>query len=159
MPCPVCFGKLAVVLILGNGEHVTVECDACGRGFDGPQGWVDDPCPSSRVEKVTIDGLKMDYGTLKVTANHSTLTMGVDAFWTEAEAEVVRVALFAKAQVDAANNAHMRHGYATKKLTWTVSYHRAELKKAKRAIDYHTIKLSDALARQRKPKPEPAQEG
>lgn len=154
VPCPVCFGKMAVVVILGNGEHQTVECDVCSRGFERATGWVNEPCAGSRVDEATVDGLTMDYGTLKATANHSKVTMGLDAFWTKEEAEAVRETLFTQAQIDAENNKHRRFGYETKKLTWKVYYHRAELKKAQRAVEYHSEHLSDTLARQRKPKVE-----
>lgn len=40
VPCPVCAGKLALVVILGDGEEVGIECDNCGKGYSGPQGHV-----------------------------------------------------------------------------------------------------------------------
>ena len=39
-PCPVCNGDKAVTIILGTGEHVTVMCDGCGLGFEGPRGFI-----------------------------------------------------------------------------------------------------------------------
>jgi len=40
IPCPVCFGKREVTLILGNGDSVELPCDYCGKGYDGPRGYV-----------------------------------------------------------------------------------------------------------------------
>lgn len=37
-PCPVCYGKLEVTLILGNGDHAVVDCQYCRQGFEGPTG-------------------------------------------------------------------------------------------------------------------------
>jgi hypothetical protein len=40
MPCPVCYGNKEVELILGNGEHVWVDCKYCKHGLKGPTGRV-----------------------------------------------------------------------------------------------------------------------
>lgn len=36
--CPICCGKLSVILTLGNGDSVKLPCEYCGKGFDGPTG-------------------------------------------------------------------------------------------------------------------------
>ena len=37
-PCPVCFGKLKVIVILGNDDHVQLDCTYCSRGYEPPNG-------------------------------------------------------------------------------------------------------------------------
>jgi hypothetical protein len=41
VPCPVCFGKKEVTVILGNGEQIITPCRYCEIGFEGPRGWVE----------------------------------------------------------------------------------------------------------------------
>jgi len=38
-PCQICNGDRAVTIILGTGEEVSVICDGCGLGFEGPRGF------------------------------------------------------------------------------------------------------------------------
>lgn len=52
--CPICFGKRKVILILGNDERVELDCDFCGKGFDGPKGLVTTYKRFPRAEEVTI---------------------------------------------------------------------------------------------------------
>lgn len=40
IPCPICFEKREVVLILGNGDQVTMPCGYCGKGWNDPCGVV-----------------------------------------------------------------------------------------------------------------------
>jgi hypothetical protein len=35
--CPVCYGKLAVVVELGDGTRIETPCDYCGKGWQVPQ--------------------------------------------------------------------------------------------------------------------------
>ena len=152
VPCPVCFGQMFVTLILGNGEHVKVECDGCGLGFNGPQGFVNAPCPGSSVTPLSVAGFVQDgRGWEIIDTNNSRHRWGEEAFATEAEAEARRAALFAEALRDAAEAGERQARHKRKGLTWKVRYHRDCIKRAERELAYHSRKLSDDLARQRKP--------
>lgn len=153
VPCPVCYGQLFVRIILGNGETVTVECDACGKGFSGAQGTVDEPCAGSSVTPKIVEGVLLD-GGWKILSDHNQFRWGEHAFASEEEAEARRVVLFAQALVDAAESAERQRTYKRKGPTWSVHYHRNCLKKAERDVAYHSAKLSDARARQRTPRAE-----
>ena len=39
--CPVCFGKKVVILELGDGSRIKIDCDNCTQGFNPPTGYVD----------------------------------------------------------------------------------------------------------------------
>jgi hypothetical protein len=152
VPCPVCYGQLFATLILGNGEQVKVECDACGIGFDGPRGVVNEPCAGSAVKALVVAGLAFDGDGWKVLDQHNYgRKWGEETFATEAEAEARRVVLFAEAAKNAEERTFSQREYKRKKLTWLVRYHREHIKRAERDLAYHTRKLSDAVARQRKP--------
>jgi len=151
VPCPVCYGQLFATLILGNGEQVKVECDGCGIGYNGPRGVVNEPCAGSRVSSFLVGGLAWNWGSWLIldTSNHGR-KWGVEVFATEAEAEARRVVLFEEAAKDAENRTFSIHKSKRKSPTWLVRYHREGIKRAERDLAYHTRKLSDAVARQRK---------
>lgn len=150
VPCPVCYGKLFVILELGNGERQAVECDGCGLGFEGAQGTINEPCAGSRVDAVTVTGFRLIGDQWRILAgDHGEIRWGVEAFATEAEAEIERERLFAEEVKTAADRAYSMAQHKRKRVTWHVYYHRNGLKKAQKDVEYHTRKLSDALARQR----------
>ena len=152
VPCPVCYGQLFATLILGNGEHVVVECDACGIGYDGPRGVVNEPCAGSRVDTFVVAGVLVDHdgGWKALDHSGSGRKWGDEAFATAEEAESRRVVLFEEAIKGAEDRTLRQREYKRKKLTWLVYYHRKGITTAERDLAYHTRKLSDTLARQRK---------
>jgi hypothetical protein len=52
--CPICYGNLKVTLTLGNGDTCIIECSACGLGYDGPRGYINEYEYVSNVEQLTI---------------------------------------------------------------------------------------------------------
>src|SRR5660398_332430 len=52
--CPVCFGDLTVVMILGNGDHVNAPCGYCSAGYEGPRGWAYEHTTVARAEVAVI---------------------------------------------------------------------------------------------------------
>lgn len=53
--CSVCYGNKTVMVTLGNGEHVAVECDACGIGYSGPRGYINEYSYTAEVKPFTIE--------------------------------------------------------------------------------------------------------
>lgn len=157
VPCPVCYGQLFATLILGNGEHVKVECDACGIGYNGPRGVVNERCAGSRIDTHIVAGLLSDGDGWKVLdRSGSRYAWGSEVFETAEEAETQRAALFAEAVKDAENRTFQQREHKRKKLTWLAFYHRKGIKTAERDLAYHTRKLSDTVARQRVKTAEPS---
>ena len=54
--CPVCFGKMRVTVILGNGKLEDTLCEYCGKGYEGPRGYVVDYELHSAVRQAIITG-------------------------------------------------------------------------------------------------------
>ena len=144
VPCPVCFGKLSVVLILGNGEHQSIECDFCGLGYKGPQGVVQKRKASSSVQRFIITGIGKDAQGWYITKHHQReyLDNG-NVFPTQAGAEGRRVELYALAEVQAKNQWELNIRNRKSKPTWSVGYHREELKELRRKAQYHEEKLRE----------------
>lgn len=64
VPCCVCYGKLRVTLILGNGDRIELPCDYCGKGNLGnpiiPPGYEIEYQPCSEPKSIIIDGMSID---------------------------------------------------------------------------------------------------
>jgi len=152
VPCPVCFTKRYVTLILGDDTEVEVECKFCDVGHFGAQGYV-------------IDGYH--YVT---TATPKTIT-GMDirkdeiTYWfggighQEERVAATEEEAVAKAQVDAdkynTNKRELqleRKHTSYKSYTWNAGYF---MKKAKGALQDHKhytekAKIMESKARPRK---------
>ena len=57
--CPICFGKLEVKLTLGDDSEVMIQCDYCGKGFSGPQGYVMEYEYCDGANQITIQGMNV----------------------------------------------------------------------------------------------------
>jgi hypothetical protein len=145
VPCPICFGKRSVVLILGNGEHQPVECQGCGLGFEGPRGYVRQNGPSSEVCRATVTGLKRTGSGWEVSCGD----WGVverEVFGTEAEAEARRVVLHREAEKQADRNFESQFKRKKKDHGWTVRHHNERLKDLRSQIEW--LARSQAARRQ-----------
>ncbi len=144
VPCPVCAGQRRVTLILGDGEHVSLHCDGCGIGFDGPRGVIEEysyepqvvPFPIASIVRFDSDSdryrwtVRSDTGA---TADFSDLCM------TESEAMAV-----ASANALAQEERNMETRQRKKKNArggWTVRYHREQIKDLERQLAWHSDKV------------------
>lgn len=162
VPCPVCCGNRAVVVILGDGEQVGVECDACGRGAERPRGVVttysysadaqevrilrlvgfqlvgEEKAPRWRVE-VESEGCvnrELDFAELRATRGEA---------MDESVATMDRLAEEAAASRAAIKKDRLGR-YA-----WSVAYHRDQIKELERSLAWHRAKLAEKDKRQERP--------
>lgn len=145
VPCPVCFGKLAVVVELGNGERVGVPCEGCGIGFVGPRGFVEEwryeasarPFVIASVESMSSRSesdwvVRSEDGT---TYNFANLCA------TEAEAiGKAREAAEREMERQCDTRQHKR-GAELKRAPWSVRYHRKEIANLERKLAWHKAKI------------------
>lgn len=140
--CPVCDGKRSVTLILGDGEHVPIECEFCQRGCDPPGGYVTRYVAASGVNRAVIEGIALNDGDWKFTIDHHTHKLAdADMFTNEAEAEARRVVMHAEAERQAQANFESQFKGSKRKHSWTVGYHRSEIADLKRKLEWHESKL------------------
>ena len=147
--CPDCLGEGRVKIILGGVEH-WIDCCCCERGLESPgrimtyqyDGSVTEIVIGGVEQSQTASGLSISY-RFNVTANS----------WNSVEADKV----FANRQ-DAERRAHELSVYcnreadenlkrkfnAKKSWAWNASYHRREVERAKKDLEYHTKKLNVA---------------
>lgn len=143
VPCPVCFGKREVQIILGDGTVERIECEACGIGsLTGPTGLVDSWKAEILVSATTITGISIYDGRWKYqtdgyhsSADHILPTREL----AEALRETLLPELQARAEADFERciRDKKKHG------AWTVRYHRECLKRLDREAEYHRRKMRE----------------
>jgi hypothetical protein len=145
IPCPVCAGQLFVTVILGDGSHVTVQCDACGLGHERPRGTITEYRLSpSAIPFVIQDVVSFNaekYWRVQ-SADHRECEWA-DLCPTEAEALAVSEAACRKHDEDT----EMSHARARKRsghATWSIRYANDQIKQAERTIAWHRARISEA---------------
>jgi hypothetical protein len=142
IPCPICFGKLRVTLILGNGEHQAVTCEACDFGMQGPRGEVRHYKAASSVTPWTVTGINQTDGGWQIMAGGSAYKMADgNIFATREEAEARRLVLHAEAEEQARAAFDCQMVRAAKSHTWTAAYSRSAIARLKRDMEWHERKL------------------
>lgn len=140
--CPICNGKKSVTLILGSGENVPVECDACARGYEGPTGYVEARLPCSGVYELRVTGMEFADGVWVFRVGHDT-RKEFEIYSTYATADACRSSMHEQEAKRAEQNYESRFRNSQGKLSWTVRYHRSQIKDLERQLSWHRNKLSE----------------
>lgn len=143
VPCPVCFGELAVTVILGNREEVRVLCENCAGGCQPPSGEVTRYVAHSNILTLPVCGFEFRDGEWTIRfADHLSHRMSERLiFANEADAEQRRIELHAEAEDRAQKNFESQFRNARGKLSWTVGYHRKQIVDLRRSLAWHEAKL------------------
>ena len=145
VPCPVCQGALAVVVICGE-DRFAVPCEGCGLGFNGPQGTITEyeHLPAA-VEFVIAEVTAMHQGRWSLRSETGAGAQFDDLHQTEAEALAASViACAANYERNMQTRQHKRKN--VKQATWAVRYHRERIKDLERQIQWHQSRLGVAKA-------------
>ena len=144
VPCPVCFGKKRVTLILGDDSEVSIACDHCGRGWVGPRDYVIEHqpimgpvhvCITAIKREETSEGTKVEY---RVGPDRSYSTPNLeDLFATEAEAQARCDVLAAELTAKEECRVRKPNGYVLAQYAWSAGHHTAAAADARRSIEYH----------------------
>jgi hypothetical protein len=137
--CPVCFGKLKVTLILGDGTTVSLPCGYCAKWFGSPTGittvyeYVCKPKPFIIAEvnvSVTATGRTVCYKDWQ----------GYEPdLYFETEAEALSASLSRKATYDEEQITRVENikKNQVKSYSWNAGYHMREAKRAKERLERH----------------------
>lgn len=143
--CPDCKGSGQLTVIFADGEQVSVACANCAWGYDPPTGRVRYWGHIERVESGAISGMEIDTEvTYKVRCEPYSSYYCIkeaEAYDSKEEAQEQAVILAAKRTEEELKKAQRKHK-DTRSWAWNASYHRKELKEAKRRVGYHTEQLS-----------------
>jgi hypothetical protein len=139
--CPVCFGNLAVVVTLGDGEQVAVPCDACGLGFNGPRGTIEE-------YQYAPKAIRFEIARVKSMRDDEWYVESVDggeadfARLVSDEAEALAVSAKNCADQQESNMRTLqRHRNGVQRLTWSVRYHNEKIADLERQIAWHRAKV------------------
>jgi hypothetical protein len=139
--CPVCNGDRRITVILGDGEHVSVSCDGCGLGFNGPRGYIDEWEHHPKVTPFVIAAVEsFRDGEWRLKSEDNYTADLKDLYATEAEA---------KTEADRRAAAAMEHNMASRNrkrkgvqnVGWTVQYHRKKITDLEKELAWHRAKV------------------
>jgi hypothetical protein len=152
-PCHICYGKLRVTLILGNGDSVDLACDYCGKGQGGPTGIIREYEYVTGAEMVTItkvttttqeDGEKREYHS-----NGGWIPDVSDLFPTEAEALARCEEKTRMANEEQRTKACYLKKHEQKSYAWNAGYHLREAKRSEEEAKRHRDKAVLCKAREK----------
>lgn len=143
VPCPVCFGKKEVIVVLGNGEQVITPCRYCEIGFEGPRGWVQGDyewVADADLGKITSFRTEMqEDGELNVTyyfggngCNHERCASTRE----EAIAKAIKECKEWQAKEDLEKSTYVKK-YGYRDYSYNAGYHRKEAERSYNMYLYH----------------------
>ena len=140
VPCPVCYGNKKVVVVLGNGEEVQVDCRYCEVGFEGSKGWVKEYTKLPRAEyrmihKITIEE-DMGKRVFEFQSDHYLLKPD-QMFETEEEAMEYAVVMAEKENRASVNKPKYKD---EKTYAWNAGYHMKQAERNRKEAVYHEEK-------------------
>jgi len=140
VPCTVCFGKLRVTVILGNGEHVQTECQHCAGGMDPPSGQSTTWKPHAYIVSGPITGVTHEYDGWRYQVDGRSV-QAHEIFATRHEAEPVMEAKL-KEETER-RQTYERDSFitATKKQVWSAGYHLNRIADCERTMNWHKMRL------------------
>lgn len=141
VPCPVCFGKLAVTVILGDDTHISTPCNYCGHGYESPTGTVMEYVESGRVDALIIIKIATE-DTVKGTSYSYYYADGRysddhNAFLAREEAEGYADELAAEHKRKMIERAEYIKKDKHKSFSWNVGYHMREVKNLTKRAEHH----------------------
>jgi hypothetical protein len=141
--CTICFGDKSVLVKLGDGSHVSVVCDYCGKGYDGPKGYTEEYRWVVEPELIEITGVSRyeesgrEFPKIEYRYNGNFIAQNERLFETEEEAanESLRI----KEEHDRAEEERKAHRkkHNLKDITWRVGYHQRAIREHKKDMEHH----------------------
>lgn len=139
VPCPMCFGKLFVTIILGDDSQTKVSCGMCERGYEGSTGTATVWEPNARVESGLISGVSTKDGIRYEVDRHT--VEEAKAFKTLEAAEIERERQYSIEVERAKEWFKQSFVNCSKKQVWSAGYHRNSIASSERNIEWHKLRL------------------
>jgi len=161
LPCPVCFGKLQVTLVLGNDDEIVLPCNYCSKGYSDPVGFTVEYEDVTSAVQIRVTSVTTTQTLTGTSYEYRAYRQGWESGWTldpenifETEAEAV-----ARAQqiADAYEQEQDRRRGGLKKsahasFSWNAGYHTKRAKAAREEAERHERLATLCKARAREPK-------
>lgn len=153
--CPHCKGSKALTVIFGDGEKATVDCGLCNLGYEPPRGYLTEGEYGASVESIVIDGVEQSRHGQELEVRYKYNQTGGccnicesgDVFTTKENALKRGEQLSEKAANEEKERMEHNKEQAQRSWAWNASYHRKQIKEAKRQLEYHTAKLNVAIVK------------
>ena len=142
VPCPICSGRKTVTVLIGDDEAVRVACDACGLGYEGPQGTITEWSWTPGAVPFVISGIAVLRGEeWTVRASDERCEEFLALYRTEAEALAESLK---RCDENTANNMRRRYHWkkGLSKAAWTVRYHQGQIRDLERQLAWHRSRIS-----------------
>lgn len=145
--CPDCGGTRFMTIVLFDDTKYFVDCRTCEHGYEGSQGRlpVYDRAPCAKPVTVTSVAVE-DSGV-----RYNSFIDECDLFVGEHQALARAQEVADEATRVERERISMRHKDA-KSWAWNATYHRGEIRKAQKSLEYHTSKLDVAKVRAKEDK-------
>lgn len=149
-PCPVCFGRKEVTLILGDNNSMVLPCGYCGHGLDEPRGYTTEYEYVARAEHAIITKVESVTDGLGEQRRYyfgGRYAAIEDLFDTEVAAVarcVVKIAVREREENTRPDRikAHQAQSYA-----WNAGYHIRQAAQHRKQAEYHDRKAVLCKAR------------
>uniref|UniRef100_A0A6M3JKE1 Uncharacterized protein n=1 Tax=viral metagenome TaxID=1070528 RepID=A0A6M3JKE1_9ZZZZ len=147
--CPDCLGSARVKVTLGTGEEIMIECGGCDPGgYKGSTGRIRQYDYAGRITAHTVTGINLQGDDVEYQLDRfggSSYSTGTErgnypVFATEEEAKVCGEELKQKHE-DEENKRLLAKTQDHKTWSWNATYHRSNIKRLEREIDYHRSKV------------------
>ena len=142
LPCPDCFGKKFLTVILGDDSRVTIPCSECGPGYNSSRGVVETWEERPSVAQVKLTGLELRPEGMEYRS-HSSYYKADRVFKTEEEAKAGAVVL-TQQHNEEQKKRMLSKERGDKTWGWNATYHRNCIRTKTKEIAYHTEKLEAA---------------
>lgn len=138
VPCPVCFSKCAVTVILGNGEAIETPCGYCGKGFTAPRGVVTEHEFSALDPRAhVVTGIVVEPYTVRVYLGNTFTPSQDDCYATFEEAEAAGQAAVDRHAAEEEERMVRSKESTAKSYSWHVGYHLREAERNRERAEYH----------------------
>ncbi len=141
IPCPMCYGKLEVTIILGNGEKQLSRCGYCGHGIDAPTGKATTYAHETEIIGTRVKGISEGGETSWEYHTNSGSKKEYEIYATKEDA-IPEHAIREKETKERAQK-WFEDSFinAKKSQIWSAGYHKKEIKYYNERIEWHELHL------------------
>jgi len=140
-PCPVCYGKKEVMLILGNGDEVITPCAYCSLGFNPPTGHVHEWEYVVEPKLIVIDSIRKEEtatGTkIELYYDRCYATDISKIFKTREDAEIKCAELVKEREIEQNTKAEYLKSNQAKSYSWNVGYYMRNVRDMEKKIEWY----------------------
>lgn len=145
--CTHCLGQRALTVIMGDGSQVSIACAGCEAGDLGSTGEMRVHTYEAHVQTGVVTGIEIAGENLRYSMN-GWRADNIFATAEEAQAKVAEMYAAHEAEVAARPAQKVK---PSRNWAWHVHYHRSEITRQEKSIEYHKAALAVAKLKAKEP--------